>query len=218
MSHFLSHTACLASLLSGVSETVINMTAILGYARVSTTCQDLDAQLSALAAEGVDASRVFTDKLSGSANTDRPGLAAMLDYARAGDTLVVVAIDRLGRSVAEVTRTIADLGERRILLRSMREGVDTGTPTGRAVATIMATLAELELELGRERRAASRDSRRARQLPATKPAKLTPERQEQLRRLAGTGEPVHELALAFGISRATAYRYLAKPSSTSGVA
>jgi len=70
----------------------------------------------------------------------------MLDYARAGDTLVVTAIDRLGRSVTEVTRTIADLGERGITLRALREGVDTATPTGRAVASIMATLAELELD------------------------------------------------------------------------
>ena len=133
----------------------------------------------------------------------------MLDYARAGDTVVVTAIDRLGRSVAEVTRTIADLGERRIILRALREGIDTATPTGRAVAAIIATLAELELELGRERRAASRESRRARQLPPTKPTKLTPDRQEQFRRFAATGEPVPELAKAFGIGRATAYRYLA---------
>jgi DNA invertase Pin-like site-specific DNA recombinase len=77
------------------------------------------------------------------------------------------------------------------------------------VAAIMATLAELELELGRERRAAARESRRARSLPTTKPHKLSPERQEQLRRLAATGEPVAELAVAFGIGRATAYRYLA---------
>ncbi|WP_081262995.1 recombinase family protein [Mycobacterium avium] len=184
------------------------MTATLGYARVSTTGQDLNVQLGALTAAGVGADRIFTDKLSGAVNTNRPGLASLLQYAREGDTVVVTAIDRLGRSVAEVTRTIADLSRRRILLRTLREGVDTGTPTGRAVAAIMATLAELELELGRERRAASRDSRRARQLPATKPAKLTPERQEQLRRLAATGEPVPELAQAFGISRATAYRYL----------
>lgn len=186
------------------------MTAILGYARVSTAGQDLDAQFAALAQAGVDADRVFTDKLSGSAKTDRPGLAALLGYARPGDTVVVTAIDRLGRSVAEVTRTIADLGERRILLRALREGVDTGTPTGRAVAAIMATLAELELELGRERRAASRDSRRVRRLPATKPHKLSVDRQEQLRRLAATGEPVRELAAAFGIGRATAYRYLSE--------
>ena len=189
------------------------MTATLGYARVSTTGQDLDAQLVALTDDGVDADRVFTDKLSGSAKAARPGLAAMLDYARPGDTLVVTAIDRLGRSAAEVTRTIADLGERRILLRSLREEIDTATPTGRAVAAIMAALAELELELGRERRAASREARRSRQLPATKPHKLTAERQEQLRRLAATGEPVRELAAAFGIGRATAYRYLSDSAS-----
>jgi len=190
---------------------VVSVTTILGYARVSTAGQDLDVQLAALAAQSVESSHIFTDKLSGAVNTDRPGLAALLHYAREGDTVVVTAIDRLGRSVAEVTRTIAELSERRILLRALREGIDTGTPTGRAVAAIMATLAELELELGRERRAASRDSRRARRLPATKPAKLTLERQAQLRRLAETGEPVHELAKAFGISRATAYRYLSAP-------
>lgn len=184
------------------------MTTILGYARVSTTGQDLDVQIVALDAAGVESGRVFTDKLSGSAKVDRPGLLAMLDYARAGDTVVVTAIDRLGRSVAEVTRTIADLGERRIVLRALREGIDTATPTGRAVAGIMATLAELELELGRERRASSRESRRSRQLPPTKPTKLSIARQEQLRRLAATGEPVRELAIAFGIGRATAYRYL----------
>jgi DNA invertase Pin-like site-specific DNA recombinase len=98
----------------------------------------------------------------------------MLDYARPGDTLVVVAIDRLGPSVAKVT--IAELGERAITLRALREGVDTATPTGRAVAAIMATLAELELELGRERRAASRQSRRTMGLPATKPPKLSHDR------------------------------------------
>ena len=211
MSRFLSHTACLRSLMSVGNETVAGMATILGYARVSTTGQDLDAQLAALTAAGVDAERIYTDKLSGSAKVERPGLAALLDYARPRDTVVVTAIDRLGRSVAEVTRTIAELGERRILLRALREGIDTATPTGRAVAAIMATLAELELELGRERRAASRESRRSRSLPATKPHKLSADRQQLLHRLAATGEPVRELASAFGISRATAYRYLASP-------
>jgi len=129
------------------------MTVILGYARVSTAGQDLGSQLTALSAAGADTDRMFTDKLSGSAKTARPGLAAMLDYARPGDILIVCAIDRLGRSVAEVTHTIAELGERRILLRALREGIDTATSTGRAVAAIMATMAELELEVGRERRA-----------------------------------------------------------------
>jgi DNA invertase Pin-like site-specific DNA recombinase len=214
MSHFLSHTACLGSALSDANETVLPVTTTLGYARVSTMGQELDAQRVALTAAGVETGRIFTDKLSGSAKTERPGLAAMLDYARADDTVVVAAIDRLGRLVVEVTRAIADLGERQIMLRTLREGVDTATPTGRAVAAIMATLAELELELGRERRAASRHSRRSRQVPATKPPKLSPERQDQLRRLAATGEPVTELAAAFGIGRATAYRYLANCGAT----
>jgi DNA invertase Pin-like site-specific DNA recombinase len=187
------------------------VTSTLGYARVSTAGQDLDAQRDALTVAGVETGRLFTDTLSGAAGTHRPGLAALLDYARDGDTVIVTAIDRLGRSVAEVTRTIAELGQRGILLRALREGIDTATPTGRAIAAIMATLAELELELGRERRAASRHARRARGVPATKPPKLSADRQEQLRRLAATGEPVAELAAAFGIGRATAYRYLTPP-------
>ena len=117
--------------MSPSDETVGLVTAILGYARVSAAGQDLDAQLATLTGAAVDTNRVFTDKLSGSAKTTRPGLAAMLDYARAGDTVVVTAIDRLGRSVAEVTRTIADLGERRITLRALREGVDTHTSGAR---------------------------------------------------------------------------------------
>jgi hypothetical protein len=83
-----------------------------------------------LSAAGVDTGCVFTDKLSDSVKTERPGLTALLDYARPDDTIVVTAIDRLGGSVAEVTHTIADLGERGILLRAIREGIDTATPTG----------------------------------------------------------------------------------------
>lgn len=169
------------------------MTAILGYARVSTTGQDLTVQQTTLMAAGVDPAQIFADELSGAVGSVRPGLAALLSYARTGDTVVVTAIDRLGRSAAEVTRTIADLDGRQVLLRALREGVDTATPTGRAVAAIMATLAELELELGRERRAASRQSRRSRQLPPTKPQKLSAERQEQLRRLAALENPFRNL-------------------------
>jgi predicted site-specific integrase-resolvase len=79
VSRFFSHTACLESPQSVGNETVIAMTALLGYARVSSTGQDLGAQLVALRAAGVSTDRVFTDKLSGSAKTARPGLAAMLD-------------------------------------------------------------------------------------------------------------------------------------------
>jgi predicted site-specific integrase-resolvase len=98
----------------------------LGYARVSTGHQSLDQQLDALTAAGVEPNRVYTDKLSGTSTREqRPGLAALLDYARAGDAIVVVGIDRLGRNAAEVMTTIRELGERNIVLRSLREGIDT---------------------------------------------------------------------------------------------
>src|SRR5271167_323801 len=137
--------------------------ASLGYARVSTGHQSLDQQLDALTSAGVNPKRVYSDKLSGmSTREQRPGLADLLDYARPGDAIVVVGIDRLGRNAAEVMATIRELGQRNIVLRSLREGIDTSNATGRMVAGVLASLAELELELGRERRAAAREARRAR--------------------------------------------------------
>ncbi len=81
------------------------MTCTLGYATAGTVEQNLEGQLAALNAAGVDPRRVFTDKLSDSAERVRAGLHAMLSYARSGDTVIVFAVDRLGRSAAEVTRT-----------------------------------------------------------------------------------------------------------------
>ena len=122
------------------------MTCTLGYATASAVGQNLDGQLAALNAAGVDPRRVFTDKRSDSADRVRSGLHAMLSYARSGDTVVVVALDRLGRSAAEVTKTIADFTDRGIRLRTLKEGLDTGTSTGRVVAGIITTLAKLDLQ------------------------------------------------------------------------
>ena len=121
------------------------MTCTLGYATASTVEQNLESQLAELNAAGVDPRRVFTDKLSDSVERARAGLHAMLSYARAGDTVIVVAVDRLGRSAGEVTRTIADLTERGIRLRTLKEGLDTGTSTGRVVVHILTSLAQLDV-------------------------------------------------------------------------
>ncbi|MGD1280211.1 helix-turn-helix domain-containing protein [Mycobacterium seoulense] len=86
--------------------------------------------------------------------------------------------------------------------------MDTSTPTGRAVTSIMATIAELELELGKERRAASREACIARGLAATKPMKLDTAQQKRLLRLYQQGEPVSELTIMFGISRSMLFRTL----------
>jgi DNA invertase Pin-like site-specific DNA recombinase len=130
-----------------------------------------------------------------------------MGYLREGDHLVVVAVDRLGRSVREVATALHELTSRGVHVRSLREGVDTSTPT-RAVTSIMATIAELELELGKERRAASREARVARGLAATKPMKLDAAQQKRLLRLYQHGEPVSELTTLFGISRSTLFRTL----------
>ncbi|WP_264043947.1 recombinase family protein [Mycolicibacterium hodleri] len=184
---------------------------LLGYARVSTGHQSLDAQTDALTAAGVDAVRIYSDKLTGTSTKEqRAGLAAVLDYAREGDTIVVVGIDRLGRNAAEVMLTIRDLGERGIILRSLREGIDTSNATGRMVAGVLASLAELELELGRERRTASRAARKARNLPIGRPRVLTPDQIALAERMRVSGEPVPVIAETMGVSRATLYRTLAE--------
>lgn len=183
----------------------------LGYARVSTGHQSLDAQIDAISAEGVEPERIYRDKLTGTSTREqRPGLAALLDYAREGDTIVVVGIDRLGRNAAEVMLTIRDLSQRGIVLRSLREGIDTGNATGRMVAGVLASLAELELELGRERRSAAREARRARGQSIGRPKALDESQSALARRMHSTGESATTIANTLGVSRATVYRVLAE--------
>jgi DNA invertase Pin-like site-specific DNA recombinase len=187
----------------------MNAGQLLGYARVSTGHQSNDAQVDELEAYGVDPERLYVDKLSGtSRREERPGLAALLDYARPGDVIVVKGVDRLGRDAAEVMLTIRDLLDREIVIRTLREGVDSSTPTGRMVMGIMASLAELELELGRERRAAAREARRARGQHVGRPRVLTGSQVEQVLKLHAVGEPVSEIARSFRVGRDTVYRVI----------
>jgi DNA invertase Pin-like site-specific DNA recombinase len=181
----------------------------LGYARVSTGHQSLDQQVDALTAAGVESARVYSDKLSGTSTREqRPGLAALLDYAREGDAIVVVGIDRLGRNAAEVMTTIRGLGERGIVLRSLREGIDTANATGRMVAGVLASLAELELELGRERRSAAREARRLRGQAIGRPKSLDASKAALAQRMHASGESASVIATTMGVSRATVYRVL----------
>jgi DNA invertase Pin-like site-specific DNA recombinase len=121
----------------------------------------------------------------------------------------VVGIDRLGRNAAEVMTTIRELGERGIVLRSLREGIDTSNASGRMVAGVLASLAELELELGRERRSAAREARRARGQAIGRPKALDASKAALAQRMHASGEPATTIASALGVSRATVYRVLA---------
>lgn len=189
---------------------------VIGYARVSTDHQSLDAQTDALTAAGVDPERIYADQLSGALRrAQRPQMAALLDYAREGDVIVVTGIDRLGRDAAEVMLTIRELSERGIVLRSIREGIDTSNATGRMIAGVLASLAELELELGRERRSAAREARRARHQPIGRPRALTEAKREQALKLVAAGESVAAIAKTFGVGRDTIYRAIREAEESS---
>lgn len=108
----------------------------IGYARVSRDDQRLDLQRDALTAAGCD--RIFTDTASG-AKVPRPGLDAALSFARPGDVLVIWRLDRLGRSLAELVRLVADLEGAGVGLESLRERIDTTSPAGRLVGTVEKT-------------------------------------------------------------------------------
>ncbi len=179
--------------------------AVVGYARVSTDHQSLEAQHDALS--GADCERIFTDKLSGTRD-HRPGLSALLDYVRAGDTVV----KRGARPAGTVTLVghphIGQLTEAGVLLRSIREGIDYSTPTGRMLAGIFAALAGYERELMHERAAAAREAARLRGRHTGRPPRLSAAQARQVRSLRAGGESITELVRTFGVSRATVYRAL----------
>lgn len=118
----------------------------LGYATACPPSADLAEQLASLAEAGVDSRRIFTDRAVGSADKLRPGLLALLSYARPGDVVVVNSLDRLGRSSAEVVQIVADLTGREITLRCLANGLDTSSAAGRAVAGVLEELAALDAE------------------------------------------------------------------------
>lgn len=125
---------------------------LLGYTRVSTSNQDAQLQLDALVSAGVQKRDVFADVTSGSrAAAERPGMQKLLGYAEPGDTVVVWRVDRLGRSLIDVLNTVNLLRERGIQVRSVSDGIDPATSTGRLMLNMLATLAEYERELIVER-------------------------------------------------------------------
>ncbi len=121
---------------------------LVGYARVSTQDQNLELQTEALQKAGCK--KIFEDRMSGS-RAERPGLAQARDNLRAGDTLVVWKLDRLGRSVKHLVDLVGELQKQGVQFRSLTDSIDTGTASGRFFFHVMASLAEMERELIVER-------------------------------------------------------------------
>ncbi len=178
---------------------------LVGYARVSTTDQNLHLQTDALHAAGCE--RVFTDTVSG-ARMERPGLTDALTECRAGDTLVVWKLDRLGRSLPHLVETVHDLSTRGVGFKSLQEQIDTTTSSGKLIFHLFASLAEFERDLIRERTNAGLTAARARGRNGGRPKGVDQKKQQAALALKqDTQRSVREICEIVGISRNTYYKY-----------
>jgi DNA invertase Pin-like site-specific DNA recombinase len=176
----------------------------LGYARVSTYGQTLDAQLEQLRAAGC--SRIFREKVTG-AKADRRQLLRMLADLTPSDVVTVTRIDRLARSTFDlfaIVKRIVDAGGQ---FRSLAEPwADTGTSTGRLMIAVLGGLADVERDLIRARTAEGRTRAKARGQHMGRPPKLTPQQQAEARRRRAEGATLKELAKSYKVGRATISR------------
>ena len=178
------------------------MGGILGYARVSTGDQDVAGQTMRLTEAG--AIKVFSDVRSGK-TMERPGLEALLAYARKGDTLSVVRLDRLGRSLGELLTTVAMLKERGIALLSLEERIDTNSAAGELVFHVFGAIAHFERRLIAER---TRDGIAAARARGKRPGRhpLDPEKIAAALELVKAGLSPTVAARQLGLGRSTVYR------------
>ncbi len=177
---------------------------LVGYARVSTDDQNLNLQRDALNQAGCE--RIFEDQLSG-AKAERPGLYSALQYARAGDTVVVWRLDRLSRSLIEMVSLLESRG---IGLRSLQEAIDTSSSSGKLIFHIFGALAEFERNLIRERTQAGLKSARARGKKGGRPKSLSKDKQALAVRLYDERKhTVTQICEIMGISKPTLYKYIA---------
>lgn len=178
---------------------------LVGYSRVSTEDQKLDLQLDAL--KGAGCEKFFADHVSGAAKL-KPGLEEALAYLRAGDTLVVWKLDRLGRTVKGLVDLVQTLQEKGIQFRSLTDGIDTSTTAGRFFFHVMAALAQMEKELVHERTMAGLSAARARGRLGGRKPKMDASKLDAARKLLQAGTPASAVAKTLGVGRATLYRGL----------
>ena len=181
------------------------MSGILGYARVSTGDHNVAGQIMRL--EQAGAIKVFTDVRSGK-SMDRPGLTELLGYARVGDTLAVVRLDRLGRSLGELLIVVKELKERGVALLSLEEKLDTSSAAGELVFHVFGAIAHFERRLIAERTKDGIAAARAKgKLPGRRP--LDPEKAKAALSLVVAGISPTDAARQLGLGRATVYREMA---------
>lgn len=176
----------------------------IGYARVSTTDQNLENQILTLEANGCEL--IYKEKVSG-ANRTRLELNNLLEHIRKKDILVVTKLDRLARSTHHLLEIVETLKEKEASLLSLGEPwADTTSSAGKMVMTIFAGIAEFERDLIRERTSTGRESAMNRGVKFGRPHKLTNNQVELIKELRDSGKSIKELAANFGVNRSTIYR------------
>ena len=177
----------------------------VGYARVSTTSQNLDMQVSALTDAGCE--KIYTEKVSGVG--DRTELKTALEFLRDGDSLVIYKLDRLGRNMKDLLAIIEQLQQNNVSLVSLRDNIDTGSTTGKLIMHIFASLAEFERDLIKERSAEGRREAKKKGVRFGRPKQPKPEKANMCAQLYRNGNSVSAIMRTTGIkSRNTVYKYL----------
>ena len=177
---------------------------IIGYARVSTEDQHLDAQIAALEAAGAE--RIFAEKISGTKKS-RPELDRMIEQLRDGDVVVVTKYDRLSRSLQDLLSIVEAVGARGAGFQSLAEDIDTTTPAGRLVFHVFASIAQFERERISERTKEGLTAARKRGRIGGRPTALSPERRAEVARMRDQeGRGIAELARLFEVSPNTIRR------------
>jgi DNA invertase Pin-like site-specific DNA recombinase len=181
----------------------------IGYARVSTGLQNLNLQEDQLNQYGCE--KIFSDHISGS-KSKRPGLDKAIEFARAGDTIVVWRLDRLGRNMEDLITLVNELNNRGVSFHSLEENItmDKSSSTGQLLFHLFAAFAEFERNLILERSSAGRIAARARGRLGGRPEKLNNKDLKLLKTLYDNGTPIKTIAEQWQVSRTTIYRYLNK--------
>lgn len=176
---------------------------IIGYARVSTEDQLLDAQIVALKEAGAE--RIYADKISG-AKRKRPELDKMLDQLRCGDVVLVSKYDRLARSLSDLLDIVAQVEAAEAGFRSLAEDIDTTTPAGRLVFHVFASIAQFERERIRERTVEGLQAARAKGRVGGRPPALSEDQKSEVLRMKSEGRAMKDIAALFKVSLATVKR------------
>jgi DNA invertase Pin-like site-specific DNA recombinase len=187
-----------------VKQDPVSNNRLVGYARVSTAEQNVDAQLEALRAAGVMEDNLYYE--TGSAvKRSRPKLNLALMDAREGDTFVVYKLDRLGRSMRDLLTKMEDLEKRGIKFKSLTEGIDTTTPVGRLAFHMIGALAQFERDLIVERTKFGVAAAKRRGVPIGAPRKMTPGKVAKAEKHLKDGKSVAWTAGALGVTQPTIY-------------